>query len=320
MEQDLARIAEQAAEYFARRTPGARPPGRDGLDEWLRADARHVAAYEETRRTWNQLDPLRDDPGLQALMRADLKAERLRQGFSRYLPMLAAAAVLVLVVVLGGYFHMQHLATPAPVSYATNLGERRTELLADGSRIVLNTGTVLQARYAHDSRQVDLEQGEAQFDVARDATRPFTVLAGDARVSALGTRFQVRREAGLIRVTLLEGRVEVVRNGERRILAPNQQASWNSAGAMEVSTVDPEMAASWLQGLLRFRATPLAQVIAEANRYSTHKLRLGDPTLAGVELSGVFTAGDNVSIASAASMILPVRAEVRGAEIVLLPQ
>lgn len=319
MEQDPVRIAEQAAEYLARRAPGARPPGRDGLDEWLQADARHAAVYEETRQAWLQLDPLRGDPELQALMRADLEAERRPRKVGRYLSLLAVAAVLVAAV--GGYFHAQRLAVPPPVSYATGLGERRSEMLIDGSRMVLNTGTVLQTRYTRDARQVDIRQGEAQFDVAHDAGRPFTVRAGEAGITALGTRFQVRHDAGgRTWVTLLQGRVEVVRGEERRVLLPNQQASWNSQAPMEVSAIDPEVMTSWLQGRLRFSGTPLAQVIAEANRYSTRQLRLGDPGLAAVELSGVFTAGDNASIASAAEMILPVKAVVQGAEIVLLPQ
>ncbi len=319
MEQDPARIAEQAAEYFARRAPGARQPGWDGLEDWLRADVRHVAAYEETRQAWDRLDSLCDDPDLQGLMRADLRAAlRPRRG-ERFVLMLTAALTLV-AVLGGGYFYARGLTDSVPVVYATALGERRTEILADGTQIVLNTDTVLQVRYARNGRQVELRQGEAQFDVVRDVARPFSVHVDDVHIAALGTRFQVRRDAGLTRVMLLEGKVEVARGVECRVLAPIQQASWGVDGLMTVATIDPESETAWLQGRLRFRGTPLEQVIAEANRYSARKLRLGHPELTQVELSGTFNAGDTASIAAAAMLILPARVEEDDTEIVLLPR
>jgi len=80
------------------------------------------------------------------------------------------------------------------------------------------------------------------------------------------------------------------------------------------------LATGWLDGWLRFRGTPLAEVIVEANRYSPRKLRLGDPRLARVQLSGNFRAGDADSIADAARLILPVRIEKSGKDLVLQPK
>lgn len=320
MDKTPNRIAEEAAEYFARRTSGAAPRPRDDLEAWLRADPRHAQAYDDTQHIWAQAGELRDDDDLQALKAADLaELRRQRRGWLGRVPMLATAAALVLV--LGGYlFSRYHFAATPPVAYATVLGERRTEILQDGSQVVLNTDTVLQASYARDRRDIELQRGEAQFEVAKDAERPFVVRAGDGTVTALGTRFQVRRNGAQTTVTLLEGSVEVALGSHRRTLQPNEQARLSGTDGIAVRAVDPELASGWLDGWLRFRGTSLSEVIAEANRYSVRKLQLGDPKLAGIELSGNFRTGDSASIASAARLILPVRIDDSGQDIVLLPQ
>src|SRR3546814_10885657 len=93
--------------------------------------------------------------------------------------------------------------------YATDLGEQRTERLPDGTRIILNTQTAVAVRYSRQRREIALQHGEAMFEVAHDAARPFVVATGDGSVTALGTRFQVRNEGAGAIVTLLEGSVEV---------------------------------------------------------------------------------------------------------------
>jgi len=88
-------------------------------------------------------------------------------------------------------------------------------------------------------------------------------------------------------------------------------------GGITVRTVDPTQVSGWLDGWLHFSDTTLADVVAEANRYSPHKLRLADPQLARLRLHGNFRTGDTTSIAAAAEQLLPVKVEDRGAEIVL---
>ncbi|MBL8255988.1 MAG: FecR family protein [Pseudoxanthomonas mexicana] len=317
MDKHPDRIAEQAAEYFARRR-GATSPQRRERDYWLSEDFKHAEAYDALQRVWDHAGSLADDPELQALKTADLAAVRRRRWF-RPQRLLAVAATLVML--LGaGYIIIPFMQPPPPVGYATVLGERRTETMPDGSEIVLNTDSALEVSYSSSRRAIALLHGEAQFEVARDRDRPFVVSIGENTVTALGTRFQVRREPGSTIVTLLEGSVEVAHGDERHVLKPNERAILSERMGVSIALIDPESATGWLDGWLRFRGAPLAEVIVEANRYSDQKLRLGDPRLADVQLSGNFHAGDNTSIADAASLILPVRVEKRGSEIVLMPQ
>ncbi len=316
------RIARQAAEHFARRICGAPGTTPDGLGEWLRADPRHAQAYDEAQATWERLAALRGDEDLLALKRdrlAELHRQQQRRGWG--LRVLTAAAVLVMSLAGGYVAYLRPAGVSPPVLHATALGERRTERLSDGSQLVLNTQTQVQVRYARRQREVEVLHGEAQFDVAPDAGRPFVVKAGQGVVTALGTRFQVRRDAQVreTRITLLEGSVEVATGTQRRVLHPGEQARLPEAGGLTVAVIDPESVEGWLDGWLRFRATPLAQVIAEVNRYASRKLRLGSPELAGVEMNGTFRAGESETIAAAAAMILPVRVDDSGPDIVLLP-
>lgn len=316
MTQESDRIAELAAEYAARR-PIESTSQRRQRETWLAADARHAHEYARFERLADRAAGLRDDPELQALKARDLAALH-RHGWFHPRWALSAAAALVLLAV--DYLVTSSvLQPPPPVSYVTALGERRTETLADGSQVVLNTDSAMEVRYTRGRRDIRLQRGEAQYQVAHDAARPFVVSAGDGTVTALGTRFQVRRDAAEAVVTLLEGKVEVAHGQARRTLSPNEQARLSGAG-IAVQPIDPDQANGWLDGWLRFRGAPLGQVVAEANRYSARKLRLGDPALADIPLSGNFHAGDSASIASSVALILPVRVDDSGAEFVLLPQ
>ncbi len=310
-------IAEQAAEYFARRH-GATLSERRERNTWLGKDPRHAKAYDDMERLWDRTGTLASDPDLLALKAADAVALRRKRWF-RPERLLAVAATLV-VLVGAGYLASWFMQPPDPVTYATALGERRTETMPDGTGIVLNTDSALEVSYSRDRRSIKLKHGEVQFDVARDAMRPFVVSIGENTVTALGTRFQVRRESDRTVVTLLKGSVEVARGEEHYVLRPNERAVLSTRTGIAITTIDPEFATGWLDGWLRFRGAQLAEVIAEANRYSDLKLRLGDPRLANVELSGNFHTGDNVSIADATGLILPVRVEQHDDEIVLMPK
>lgn len=311
-------IAEEAAERFARHMPGAHPAEpSDDLDAWLQADPAHAREYAQTREVWDQLGGLAGRPELRRLRSQDLSALRKERWRDRA-PMLGMAAVLALV--LGaGYLWLGGLTAPTVQAFATLPGEQRTEVLLDGSHVVLNTDSAIRSAYDGAGREIDLLQGEAQFDVVRDAARPFVVHSGPVSVAALGTRFQVRRAGTETLVTLLEGSVEVALGEQRFRLRPGQRAHMSQDGVVSISRVEAEVAEGWLEGWLRFRGTPLSDVVAEANRYPGPRLRIGSPDLAGVLLSGDFRVGEGASIANAARLILPVDVEQRDGELVLVP-
>jgi transmembrane sensor len=317
---------EEAAGWFARRRDGACTPGEDTeFANWCGQSEAHARAYAETERAWHQWKRLQNSDRLRemtaAAMAATAPPQRRAAAGWRWRPLLVAACVLVAVAGAGVKL-VPLLLDPAPVTYTAGLGEQRTEQLADGTRVTLNTMTELQVRYGRERREVLLQQGEAMFDVTHDATRPFVVTAGDGSIVDLGTQFEVRKENDAAVVTLLEGRVEVTARDGRRQLAPGEQARYGARIAgISVRTVDPASVTAWLRGRLDFDGMPLAQAIADANRYSAVKLRLGDPKLADIPVGGSFRVGDNAAIAAALSAVFPLRVARNDAhEILLMPR
>jgi len=211
------------------------------------------------------------------------------------------AAVAATLALLGiGAFSALRFAAPEEMAYRTAVGERRSLQLDDGTRIDLDAGTQLRVRYDRGSRHVALDHGRAFFQVAKDAARPFDVVTDAGAVRALGTQFEVSQVAGAADVALYEGRVELRANAgaqapARRLglLSPGQQARL-SAGRMRMRTATVAAGAqpAWLSGRLVFSDTPLAEAVAEFNRYSTNRVVLADPALGAQRVSGVFRGDD----------------------------
>lgn len=306
------KVLAEAERWFVRlKTSSCSAEERAAFDHW-HADHDHAAAYLQTERLWNGMDGLAGNPELEALAAQALRAThprslRHRAGWQMPLALAASVAVCAMLVVfaLGVFDRM-----PPAVIHATGPDQRDTVRLDDGSQLVLNADTVVSIRMGNDSRALVLERGEAVFGVAHDALRPFSVDAGNGTVTALGTRFQVRRNESQVVVTLLEGSVALERPdiGERRQLTPGDQAVYTDARTPAVvRMVDTEVVSSWTRGRLLFRATPLAEVVAEVNRYATVPLQLEDSSLGTLPVSGTFPMGDSESVALALQALLPVR-------------
>lgn len=316
-------IREEAAAWFARRRDGACTPSEEvAFGNWRDRSEAHARAYAETERAWHEWKQLQGSECMREMAAAAMAAtaprrQRIPAG-RRWRPLLAAACI-VAVVAIGGIKLLPLLSTPT-MTYTAGLGEQRTEQLPDGTRVTLNTDTTLQVRYGRQRREVVLQHGEAMFDVVHDATRHFVVTAGDGSIVDLGTQFEVRKQDDTAVVTLLQGRVEVVAQDERKQLVPGEQARYGGRTAgISVRQVDTAVVTAWLRGRLDFNGMPLAEAVAEANRYSVIKLRLGDPELANMPVGGSFRAGDNAAIAAALSAVFPVRVARSDAhEIVLM--
>lgn len=329
---------EQAEVWFARLLAAdCSAEERAAFERWRLARPANAAAYAATERLWSKLDGLEDDEVIGPLAAQALQPEPMsdwmtaieqrpqrpapRRRSRWHLP--AALAAGLLVAVLGLRLVPQWWSEPEPQHYRT-AAVTDSITLADGSRVQLDVATQVDVRLGRRTRDVQLLQGRAIFEVAHDATRPFVVRVGEGQVTALGTRFQVDRENGQIAVTLVEGRVAVARTGTEAEdageihLAAGEQAVY-SPQTMRWSShkTDAVAATSWAQGFHTFSATPLAEAVREINRYSPHKLRLADTSLGTLPLSGNFKTGDADAIASVLPAVLPVQVAKTGDEIVL---
>lgn len=191
--------------------------------------------------------------------------------------------------------------------YTTAAGERRHLTLPDGTELTLNTRTVAEVEWHLRTRQVRLVDGEALFDVAHAAWRPFLVRAGATTVRVVGTAFNVRRADPRVTVTVLRGRVHVEDASGDAVVLGARQAAESAGGVLAVRAApDPGAAAAWKDGKLMFDRTPLAQALADINRYRNVPAVLADPALDGLQISGVFDSARTDALLDLLPSILPV--------------
>lgn len=298
----------EAAAWFARlKQRRVESADIQAFSEWRRSPE-NATAFARIEAMWDAAEVLAHDDDMAELTLAAAKrgAARARSPVrTRWRPLVAALAG---VVVLGSAA-VWLLAQPKV--YATEVGEQRLVRLADGSTVRLDTASRIAVRLRGNERRVELVSGQALFDVRPDAARPFVVNAGDTAVTALGTRFDVRRLGAEVRVILIEGRVRVDETGGQSrqswTLRPGQQVV-PSAAAPVVADVDAARATSWTTGRLVFDRTPLQTAVAEVNRYSPTKIELRARAVTGIPVSGAFDAGDIDGFVSAVTELYPVTA------------
>ncbi len=232
---------------------------------------------------------------------------------ARKLPRRAVLAAAV--AACGGYFVVSS-AGRQPETYATTTGEVRTVPLADGSRMTLNTATRIDVALTDTARQLALQSGEAYFEVAPNAERPFIVDVADIAVKAVGTAFIVRRmDDGDIEVVVHEGTVEVKgQAGKFVTLTANMRAIVEDRRRVRVATLDNEALScslAWRDGKIAFMGETLAEAVAEFNRYNTLQINLADDQLANRTVTGWFSSRDPQAFAQAIAQSFEGIATVR---------
>lgn len=306
---DSRTIEEQAAAWLVR---------RDNAD-WTEADAAQLTAWLD-ESTANRVAFLRLEVGweqserLAALgagksrgvvpPRGDWRVSpffKLRQAATsqrhRSMRPSVALAASLLVAVVGAYVFLFH----GGEGYTTPIGGIASIPLRDGSNVTLNTESKVRVAVSDAERQIRLDQGEAYFEVAKDAQRPFVVIAGDKRVVAVGTRFSVLRNGDEIRVVVTEGTVRVestdapldfeASKGGPLLVAGTIARASSTAVVVEASSLQrAEEMLSWRGGYLIFDETALADAVAEFNRYNARKVYIDDPAVAALRINGKFRA------------------------------
>lgn len=261
-----------------------------------RRDPENARAFSRLEAMWDAAGTLANTPGMAALTedaanRARQAPTRRRRSASGRLIPLGAAGAVALALVVGSW---SWWSAQRPDAYDTAIGEQRTVRLEDGSRIILDTASHVTVRFSGSERLVTLASGRAMFEVQGDPDRPFLVKAGDTEVTAIGTRFDVRRTGAGARIVLVEGQVAVRQEASSRstwTLAPGQQVT-TSVQRPAVMSVNVPAATSWTTGRLTFENTPIAVAVAEVNRYSPSPVELRDDRISAIRVSGVFDAGD----------------------------
>ena len=317
------RIDEASRWYAELQSDDLSPQDMDAFLAW-QADPENEAAFQEVEHALLALD----QAGLSSETVAPAPnsgarrgnggagARRISGGALRWI---STGAVAAAVLVTASVFVVQSQFGADAVLYRTDIGEQRSVELADGSTVTLNTNSTIEVDYTDKARLVRLTEGQALFDVETDADRPFTVATDLSTTTALGTRFDVYAGKAQTAVTLIEGSVRVAQRDEGRegrgdadeteavTLAPGEQALVSVNAPPTVGAVNVEAYTKWRDGVVQFTDTPLADAVAELNRYSRLQLRVQDKTLATERISGSFKAGQPEVFVSTLELFMPIR-------------
>ncbi len=292
----------EAADWFARLKKRDVPAADMEAFRLWRKEPGNREAYDEVDAFWRRSDALKTDADIQdVLMAARARNVGPARRSSPGATLGFAMAFALLVLTLGG---VGLYRVWGPASYTTRVGEQRLVRLTDGSTVMLDTASKIVVRYGKGRRDLELQRGRAMFDVTHDAARPFVVRAGDTSVTALGTRFDVRRDDGGAQVTLVRGSVEVrSQDGTRPEvwrLSPGQ-ALLTTATTPRPAIVDLATKTSWTTGRLVFNDVPLVDAVGEINRYDKTQIVLDIGPHDPARISGTFDVGDTDYFVSSAA-------------------
>jgi transmembrane sensor len=182
------------------------PDERVQFAAWCAEDPRRAAAYRRFESIWREAATLEELKPLAALPSVrDPWWRRVRVNLVVHPMRFAASASLAAASVAVGVWYLL-----APVNYATGVAEVREIHLTDGSEVTLGARSSLEVAFRLHERRVALTSGLAFFSVSKNPSRPFIVLVGDKEVRVVGTKFEVRRDPAGMRVSVVEGTVEVM--------------------------------------------------------------------------------------------------------------
>jgi transmembrane sensor len=306
--------ATEAAEWLLRLDEDSSASCRSEFAAWLRHSPQHMEEFlllSATARNLQGIDPehgidvealLKETPlnvvSLQSpppVAMTGMSPDVRRSLWHHW--KFAAAAVFAAVVAVP----LLLMTTIESNGYETGIGEQRSVQMEDGSLVHLNTRTRVEVNYTAQAREVRLLEGEALFAVAQDAVRPFRVMAGTAVIQAIGTEFNVYRRGNDTRVSVVEGRVQlmpfVARDSTPSAKAPPLLGAGEEAQILEDGRILRQAprksaeAVAWRERRLVFEAERLDIIAAEFNRYSRVPIRV-EGAAAERQLTGTFNAGD----------------------------
>ena len=286
--------------------------GRDdvALEAWLNEEPVNRITYWRMEAAWERTQRL-----------AALHIPKTRQ--RKWPSFFQMTAVFAAVTAVGVGF-LSYLSQPMGATYATSIGGRETIVLADGTQVELNTDSAVRVLDTTRERKIWLQKGEAYFQVTHDSARPFTVYAGDRRVTDLGTKFDIRQEADHLEVAVVEGRVRLdagsVDQQSRPVVLSEGQVAVATAYKMSMTrrtARELTRELSWRRGLLVFDSTPLSEAAQQLNRYNRTKIVIANDAVGRLPITGTMSATDPVEFFHMVQMVFAVREQrVNGAIVI----
>jgi len=314
-------IQEQACLWISRMDRGLTQIEQRELVVWCNQYTIHHSTLLEMASYWDDISILNELNGLFPL-------EKVKKSANNFTAIALAASVALISLFTTNALMNESFLPFLPSlneqslthtqTLKTIVGEQNNFTMSDGTHIQLNTNSIVEVAYSSSFRQLTLVQGEAEFDVAKDKSRPFTVTSGEKSFTALGTTFNVQKSNNQkMELMVTEGRVLIteadealemikqtllttnkntkkselpgilVTSGEKAIIAQHTETP-----VEKVSLEQVKRDLAWQQGMLVFDGEPLSKALIEISRYTSSRFKISDPKIASMKVSGYFKAND----------------------------
>jgi transmembrane sensor len=295
-ERDTHTVRAEAAAWLARlRSEERTADDEKGFRAWLAESEAHRAAFEVTNSVFEMAGAAQRRISRTQAPRVT-RRHVLRTGVT-----LAAASVAGIAIYLR-----------SGTTYATEIGEQRDVSLEDGTRVRLDTDSEIRVSMNEERRHVQLRRGRAHFAVAVDSTRPFQVLALDQLVTASRGEFDVSRDGVLVSVLPQAEPVQIASENAAaghatpRTIMPGQLVVFAEDRLVREEQPEMQRASAWRFGRLALFEEPLAEAVAQMNRYTRRPIVILDSEVAQMRISGTYSVGDAQAFATSISVLLPV--------------
>ncbi|MGE0662505.1 MAG: FecR domain-containing protein [Hyphomonadaceae bacterium] len=310
------RIGREAADWVVK-FDGVEFDARDvaAFRRWLAKSDDHRAAFQLASRAWNQMDLLA------RLDAFELTADDAPPSVSRRTALAASLGAGALAVGISGYVAFSGGSAEA---FETGVGEQREVDLADGTRVLLNASSRLEAHIRDDRREARLLAGEALFTIAESSAGVFSITTPSGEIEAAGGEILVKLLPEGARIALLSDGARASRRtwiGQTSPVVAGVNSEIVIARenvAVDAST--PEQLARrtlWREGMLAFDNTPLSEAVADVTRQSGIRFVFADPALADLRVGGLVRADDLDAFLQLLRNNLAINTEQRDGEILL---
>ncbi|MBL4909237.1 MAG: FecR domain-containing protein [Alteromonadaceae bacterium] len=311
-------IQEQACLWISKMDRSLTTAEKNEFISWAQQNKLHQEILFKFAALWDDLSVLNELSALFPLEKQKTK-RILKNRFAKY----AIAASFIIAVLFTGSLYLEQRLNARTVkqqyveikSLSTVVGQQSSFSLSDGSILQLNTNSLVKINFSRNKRLLTLVRGEARFEVAKDKTRPFTVVSGTKSFTALGTIFNVQKNSNRdMELVVTEGRVLITKtnqlldssmakqiyslpadklpgvlviSGEKAVIEKNIEEP-----VQKVSLDQVQKDLAWQQGMLIFEGEPLKAALKEVSRYTATHFEIVDSELANIKVAGYFKAGD----------------------------
>jgi transmembrane sensor len=293
-EEAIDPVVMEALEWFVRmQDDKASDKDRRAFQSWLHADPAHAAALAHAETLWKRFDIVK--PEIERLRRSHNAVARRTVLLGGAIALIGAGALYV------------RGRDDLLADYTTDIGERQTVLLDDGSSVELGSYSALSVDFTAASRQVRLHRGQGFFDVRADPARPFTVDAANGTMQALGTSFDVKYVDDLVTVVVSRHAVSVRGTFPPVKVEQGWQVSFDRKGPSVPTQADLATAEGWRRDQIIFQDVPLRRVLAEIERYRRGRIVLMDGSLGDIPVTAIFSSRQAENALQTLTETLPIR-------------